>query len=66
MLPRHVADLSDGVHGIHIAATAVVRVFQTHEARRGVMHVVPMPDGTGHLGCRDDATLAVNQVHLHA
>jgi hypothetical protein len=30
------------------------------------MHVVPMPDGTGYLSRRDDATLAVNQVHLHA
>src|SRR5262249_35716976 len=65
LLACHSADLLDGRQGIDVAATTIVRVFQTYQARRGIVDTVPVTDGAGHLCRTDHAALAVNQVHLH-
>ena len=66
MEPRHIADLPHSRHGIDVATATVVRVFQTCQTCRRVMHAVPPTNGASHLRRGNHATLPVNQVHLYA
>ena len=66
MLLRDLTDFPDGLQRIDVPTTTIVRVFQTDQTGRGVVHTVPTTDGAGHLRGGNDATLAINQVHLHA